>query len=115
MPVVRDFILADERSSGLEGGLLRKTQTEEKKERKKKKKREKKRRGRLRKTGGWVRREGHFSGTDKEEDLGVKLLRGRENLPVKKEEQRRSRSELSGKFILNLVCVLLLMPCFIFY
>ena len=62
-----------------------------------------------------VRREGHFSGTDKEEDLGVKLLRGRENLPVKKEEQRRSRSELSGKFILNLVCVLLLMPCFIFY
>ena len=30
-PVVRDFILADERSSGLEGGLLRKTQTEEEK------------------------------------------------------------------------------------
>ena len=38
MPVVRDFILADERSSGLEGGLLRKTQTEKKKKKKRKKK-----------------------------------------------------------------------------
>ena len=38
VPVVKDFILANERSSGLEGGLLRKTQTEERKKKKKKKK-----------------------------------------------------------------------------
>ena len=43
--------------------MLRKGQTEKEKEK----------RGKKRKTGEGVSREGHFSGTDKEEDLGVKL------------------------------------------
>ena len=58
MPVVRDFILADERSSGLEGGLLRKTQIEEGKKRKKKEGRW----GLLRKTGEGSGEKGIFRG-----------------------------------------------------